>query len=153
MYIELLNKEHNIDVLLNLDTQAVENFINLFEGKYSQQEILDLPVLIESKQGEFYIGKENERIIAMGGYKKIDDNNAKLIRFRVENAFQGKGLGSQFLGFVESKIKQQGFTRISFETASHRKKTLSFYNRHGYSIVGERQFLKLTLLEFEKKLS
>lgn len=51
--------------------------------------------------GEFLIGFISERLIAMGGFKRLSETSAELRRMRIERELQGRGYGTQLLRELE----------------------------------------------------
>ena len=68
-------------------------------GMSQQEDEADL-VAIEQVYlhgGEFLLGFINERLVAMGGFKRLTDTSAELRRMRIEQELQGRGYGTQLL--------------------------------------------------------
>lgn len=59
----------------------------------------------------------------------------------VDNAFRGKGLGTELLGCSEREIARRGGTRVYIETSSTPLyvPTRSFYERNGYMLEAEQK--------------
>ena len=51
--------------------------------------------------GEFLLGFINERLVAMGGFKRLSGTSAELRRMRIERELQGRGYGTQLLRELE----------------------------------------------------
>ncbi len=73
-------------------------------GMSQQQDEADL-VAIEQVYllggGEFRLGFIGERLVAMGGFKRLSDTSAELKRMRIERELQGRGYGTQLLRELE----------------------------------------------------
>lgn len=54
------------------------------------------------------------------------------------NAYSGKGIGGQVIRLLEGQLKRQGVRTLWLETMK-KGKTLSFYQRRGFEIIGEKQ--------------
>ncbi|NHO65703.1 GNAT family N-acetyltransferase [Aestuariicella hydrocarbonica] len=62
------------------------------------------------------------------------DTVGKLRQMAVSEVFQGRGLGSRLIDFVEAILKMRGFTHMEM---SARQTAVEFYRKLGYTMVGE----------------
>ena len=52
--------------------------------------------------------------------------------FYIRKDYQRKGIGSDFLDFIELDVKKIGFCRMTLEVNSHNKKALKLYEKKGF---------------------
>ena len=139
--------------MLALHRRAIQGF-NL--GMSQQQDEADL-VAIEQVYlrdgGEFLLGFVNERLVAMGGFKRLSSTLAELRRMRIELELQGKGYGTQLLDTLERIAFLSGVRRICLEAASRRPLTLEFYRKHGYHEEGRGCYGLIETIKFSKPLA
>jgi GNAT superfamily N-acetyltransferase len=102
--------------------------------------------------GEFLIGFINERLVAMGGFKRLTDTSAELRRMRIERELQGRGYGTQLLRELERLAFQSGIRTLCLETARRRPLTLEFYRKHGYQETGQGFYGEVETVRFSKTL-
>lgn len=57
------------------------------------------------KDGDFILGELDGKVIAMGVFKRIDEETAEIKRMRVHPDFQGRGFGQTILEELEKKAK------------------------------------------------
>ncbi|MDO8550042.1 MAG: GNAT family N-acetyltransferase [Ignavibacteria bacterium] len=78
----------------------------------------------------------NEDRIPIGvGRAHFNSNEEAQIRYMaVEDEWQGKGIGSMILSYLEEKIKERGAKNIILNA---RDLAIKFYEKHGYEIVKE----------------
>ena len=61
------------------------------------------------KNGDFIVGELNNKIVAMGAFKKISDNKAEIKRIRMHPDYQRKGFGQTILDELE---KRGGYLKV-----------------------------------------
>lgn len=76
---------------------------------------------------------------------KQDKDTVKLRQMAVTSGLQGKGIGRVLLSFAENIARDKGFKKITMHA---RKNAVGFYEKLGYSVVGN-EFLEVTLPHFE----
>ena len=57
----------------------------------------------------------------------------------IEPAFQGKGIGTQAIRFLEDEAKKRGFSRMECMVAGSNPRALTLYERLGYDKEGEKK--------------
>jgi GNAT superfamily N-acetyltransferase len=102
--------------------------------------------------GEFLLGFINERLVAMGGFKRLSDTSAELRRMRIERELQGKGYGTQLLRELERLALQSGIRALRLDAARRRPLTLEFYRKHGYQETGRGFYGEVETVQFSKTL-
>ncbi len=61
-----------------------------------------------------------------------------IVSFRVEDAFQGRGIGSRLLRTVENEARRRGRKVATLFVAQDNHRAIRLYQRHGYAIGGTR---------------
>ena len=138
--------------MLTLHRSAMSGFTT---GMTRQEEEADLSAVEHvyiSGGGEFLIGMLGERIVAMGGFKRLSDTTAELRRMRIERSLQGKGYGTQLLRELERLAFACGVRTLILETARARHLTLEFYRKQGYEETGQGYYGEVETVRFTKKL-
>ena len=102
--------------------------------------------------GEFLLGFINERLVAMGGFKRLSDTSAELRRMRIEGELQGRGCGTQLLRELERLAFQSGIRTLCLDAARRRPLTLEFYRKHGYQETGRGFYGEVETVQFSKTL-
>ena len=125
-------------------------------GMSQQEDEADL-VAIEQvylRSGEFLLGFINERLVAMGGFKRLSDTSAELRRMRIERELQGRGrgYGTQLLRELERLALQSGIRALRLDAARRRPLTLEFYRKHGYQEKGRGFYGEVETVQFSKTL-
>jgi ribosomal protein S18 acetylase RimI-like enzyme len=76
--------------------------------------------------------------IGVGRAHFNSDDEAQIRYMAVEEGWQGKGIGSMILSYLEEKIIQKGAKYIILNA---RDLAIKFYEKHGYEIVKESHIL------------
>ena len=139
--------------MLALHRSAIEGFSL---GMSQQQDEADL-VAIEDvylrSRGEFLLGFLGERLVAMGGFKRLADDLAELRRMRIARALQGRGYGTLMLRELEGRAFQSGIRTLCLDAARRRSLTLEFYRKHGYQQTGRSFYGTVETVQFKKALA
>ncbi len=138
--------------MLALHRSAIEGFVL---GMTQQQDEADL-VAVEDvylrSRGEFLLGFLGERLVAMGGFKRLSDDSAELRRMRIARELQGQGYSTLMLRELERRALQCGIRTLCLDTARRRPLTLEFYRKHGYQQTGRSFYGVVETVQFKKAL-
>ena len=77
--------------------------------------------------------------------KPISDDEIKMRQVAVDNAIQGKGIGSFLVQFCEDFSKERGFKRITLHA---RENAVPFYLKQSYEVIGD-TFVEVGLPHFK----
>lgn len=143
---------HLVEPLIELDKEAVEDFYELIKDVYTRKDFYDIDYYY--RNGEFYLLiDDNENIIGTCAYVEKDPQTAELKRFRIKKDLRGKGLGKDFLAYMENKLKDKGFKTLVLNTSIMRESTLKFYEKMGFEVTDKEPFGDIQLVYFKKQLA
>ncbi len=100
----------------------------------------DINNIYIGNNGEFIVGVLNDRIIATGALKRIDDSTAEITSMRVHPDYQGKGYGREILQQLESCAESIGYRVLILETDEKLIAAMNLYERNGF-IFQKREFI------------
>ncbi|MFW9910580.1 MAG: GNAT family N-acetyltransferase [Candidatus Thorarchaeota archaeon] len=86
---------------------------------------------------EFHVLRAEEKIIAVGSFGTLDEHTAWIPLMYVASKFHRQGIGSALVKHLEGIARKQHFSKVRLETDSGAHWALSFYEKHGYSIVAK----------------
>jgi GNAT superfamily N-acetyltransferase len=138
--------------MLALHRSAIEGFTL---GMSQQQDEADLVAVEEiylRSRGEFLLGFVSERLVAMGGFKRLTDDLAELRRMRIARDLQGRGYGTLMLRELERRAFDSSIRTLCLDTARRRPLTLEFYRKHGYQETGQSFYGAVETVQFSKTL-
>ncbi|HNJ28985.1 MAG TPA: GNAT family N-acetyltransferase [Ferruginibacter sp.] len=93
---------------------------------------------------------DDDDLLACCLLTRSDNNSVRLRQMAVQNNLQGKGIGASMMNFAETVARDKGFKKMVMHA---RKTALGFYEKLGYSVVGD-EFTEVTIPHFvmEKSL-
>lgn len=98
---------------------------------------------LESASVNAFIADEAGQVIACGRLQENPGKTGQIRYMAVDKHYQGKGLGKQILGFLESRANEMGLAKIELQA---RDNALEFYKSAGYTIK-EKSFLLWGLIQ------
>ena len=143
--------EHR-EPMLALHRSAVVGFTLGMSQQEDEADLMAVEQVYLRGGGEFLIGFINERVVAMGGFKRLTDTSAELRRMRIERELQGRGFGTQLLRELEQIAYQSGIRTLCLDTARRRPLTLDFYRKRGYQETGRGFYGAVETVQFSKTL-
>ena len=138
--------------MLALHRNALTGFTLGMTQQEDEADLMAIEQVYLSSGGEFVIGLLDDRLIAMGGFKRLTDTSAELRRMRVERELQGRGYGTQLLRELERLAFQSGIRTICLDAARRRPLTLEFYRKHGYQETGRGFYGEVETVQLSKTL-
>jgi GNAT superfamily N-acetyltransferase len=102
--------------------------------------------------GEFLLGFLDDRLVAMGGYKRTSPDTAELRRMRVTPELQGLGHGKAVLRELEKCAREAGIRHLHVQAPLSRTFTLNFLRKYGYQETGRSHYGDVETVQFEKTL-
>jgi GNAT superfamily N-acetyltransferase len=97
-----------------------------------EDDLLDIEEHYFKNSGEFIVGLENDKIIAMGAIRKIDEQTAEIARMRVHPECQGRGIGRKILFELEKFAADHDYKKLVLETDERLSNAIRLYQKNGY---------------------
>jgi GNAT superfamily N-acetyltransferase len=138
--------------MLMLHRSAIAGFTLGMSQQDDEADLMAIEQVYLHAGGEFLIGVIDEKLVAMGGFKRLSDTSAELRRMRIVRELQGKGYGTQLLHELERIAFQVGIRTLCLDTARSRPLTLEFYRKHGYQETGRGSYGAVETVRFSKTL-
>lgn len=138
--------------MLALHRSAIEGFDLGMNQQQDEADLLELENVYIRPGGEFLLGFIGQRLIAMGGFKRLSNTDAELKRMRIARDLQGQGYGTILLEELERRAWQAGVGNLCLEAAKRRPLTLEFYRKHGYQESGQGMYGIIETVRFTKTL-
>lgn len=149
--IRRYKKSDNKDVW-KLHILGLEQFKAYLGGGWDKD--LDNIEQIYLKNGDFIVGEINNKIVAMGAFKKISDKKAEIKRIGVHPDFQRKGFGQIILNELEKRAVKFGYKILQLDTTDKQVPSQKFFEKNGYIKTKTERLEKhgLDMIFYEKKL-
>lgn len=103
-----------------------------------------------STGGDFMVGIDDERLIAMGAIVKRNCETAEIKRMRVHPEHQRRGYGEQMLHALEKQAAFLGFEKLVLETTSVQVAAQALYEKNRFHLVQEWDEGEFHILRYEK---
>lgn len=105
-----------------------------------------------NNNGEFLVGLQDNKVICMGAFKKIDDETAEIKRIRIEIEYQGRGIGGLLLTALENSARTKAYKRVVLDTTSRQVPAQKLFRRNGYIETVRKQYKEMELIYYSKIL-
>jgi ribosomal protein S18 acetylase RimI-like enzyme len=99
-------------------------------------DLAEVPDSFVSAGGDFVLVVDDGRIVGMGGYKRVSELEAQVLRVRVHPAVRRRGVGSRLMSAIETAAAASGARRMVLETAQNQPEAIAFYESIGYHQTG-----------------
>jgi GNAT superfamily N-acetyltransferase len=121
--------------VFDLHVRALKNEdAYMYTGKW-EEDFENIEENYINNMGEFIVGLLDQRIIAMGGLRKMTEDTVELRRMRVDPKYQRKGYGQTILDSLERKAKELGYSIIQLNTSLKQVSAQKFYEKNGYKEI------------------
>lgn len=135
--------------------------IDQWDEIYPSKEILEDDILhnkmlimrISNEIAAVIVFNENqEKEYLDGNWNSNGPKTAVVHRLCIKPHFQGYGMATEMMKYVESNLRSNGYNDIRLDAFSKNPYALKLYKKLGYKEVGETYFRKGKFLLFEKVL-
>ncbi len=130
-----LNEEYlgwivgNLQKLYGIDAMSI---VHQTVRQYAERTIDEIAVFVPP-EGIFYLLKEGENAIGMGGLRRVRKGVAEIKRMYVKPEYRGKGLGKALLQQLLRKGQEFGFSLILLETGKFMTAAHRLYRSAGFA--------------------
>lgn len=100
-----------------------------------------------SKDGTFFVGIDDGRVVGTAGVRKLEENMCEIRRIYLKKEYRGKGNGEK-LFLAALNFAEKNCAGALLKTDPALKKAISMYLKHGFSFVMKKD----GYLYFEKRL-
>lgn len=124
--------EKDIELVVPL---YIEHYNNYEDGGWTRETTYKRIHQVWSREDSLCMILEQGREVvgfSMGYFEQYDDIQAyDLVEIVIAHAYQGKGIGTYFMGLIEAKVKELGGAMIQLEAVNDDMHN-SFYGKLGY---------------------
>lgn len=99
-----------------------------------------------SKDGAFFVGIDNGRVVGTAGVRKLEENMCEIRRIYLKKEYRGKGNGEK-LFLAALNFAEKNCAGALLKTDPALKKAINMYLKHGFSFVMKKD----GYLYFEKR--
>lgn len=106
-----------LQAVLSLHKTAMEH-VGAYKGDGPwDDDLRDIQKNYLDSNGEFLIVFDNDILVGMGAFRKINTQEAEIKRMRVLPLYQGKGIGKTILTKLERSALNKGYSALLLETS------------------------------------
>ncbi len=102
--------------------------------------------------GEFLVGTIEDRIVAMGAFRRTGPDRAEIKRMRVHADFQRQGFGQAIYTALEKHARELGYSLLHLDTAVVLVGAQHFYAKNGYQEVRRGKLGIIDCIFYEKQI-
>jgi GNAT superfamily N-acetyltransferase len=117
------------EYIINCLTKELEERYNEpGTGLFNPQDVL-------GRRSIFIAGYINNKIIACGALRPVDDSTCEVKRMFVIPDYRGNGYSTAILKELETKAKEFNYSEIILETGKRQPEALGLYTKCGYTVI------------------
>lgn len=105
------------------------------------------------ENGEFLVGIQGGRLVAMGAFRKTGVGRVEIKRMRVDTNFQGRGFGQNMLSVLEERAAEKGCGALRLDTTIGQEGAQRLYVRNGYREAGRGSMWGFDCVFYEKTVT
>lgn len=115
----------------------------------------DIEGVYTNAGGAFWVlAASDGEIAGYGAVLRVEDEIARLRRFRVRASWRRRGLATRLLMEAERFCREHGYSRVTLGTSDRQHAAQALYQKYGYAEIRSRQFRNNERdIEFAKVLS
>jgi GNAT superfamily N-acetyltransferase len=102
--------------------------------------------------GEFVVGENNGRVVAMGALLPTGPGQGEIKRMRVEPSLQRQGLGRAILSALLEAARRRSLRRLHLETTAGQVAARGLYESSGFVMAGSRNEGNFEVLSYRLEL-
>ncbi|MCW1300972.1 MAG: GNAT family N-acetyltransferase [Candidatus Nanoarchaeia archaeon] len=130
-------KEDVNSILQIINESNRKSFSQVIPKEYFRQPILTLEDLLQDfEKMKFLVYEENGLPIGVAGfYVKPEEGVCRIRWFSVHPEYQGRGIGSKMMEFLQNEAKKLGLRKMRVVTLREAYWAVNFYSKCGYREV------------------
>jgi ribosomal protein S18 acetylase RimI-like enzyme len=128
--------KRSINSLLQVDIEAQHQATGNFSKK---EKLKELKKRFDKGYEIFYAYRKDDEIIAYSTLKPFFPGykHCEVYWLNVKQKYQGQGIGTKLIKYVENIAKKKGFRKVFVYTGKTMKKTRKFYEKNNYKLINE----------------
>ena len=129
-----------------------ELFNAQYPGRAAKPGSVTTPDEMVPPHGTFLIGWEDDRAVAIGGLRRIEDGVCEIKRMYVVPDARSRGVGRALLEGLEDSARRLGYARVRLDAGPAQTHSISMFRRTGYVEIPKYNDNHIAVYFAEKRL-
>ena len=126
-------KKYDIEITIKLYRISLQdNKTGFIQDIDFRQNIQNMIKELRPDNGDIYVLKRNERVVAMGALKKVDDTTVEMCKLHIYPNLKGRGLGKKLALALIAFAKEKGYKTINLHVTKTQKEAIGLYTKLGF---------------------
>jgi len=123
-----------------------------YPGRAVKPGSVTTPDELVAPHGAFLVGYEDERPVAIGGVRRLEDSVCEIKRMYVVPGARSCGAGRALLGALEDAARGLGYERVRLDAGPAQQHSVSLFRRTGYVEIPKYNANHIAVYFAEKRL-
>lgn len=106
-----------------------------YPGRIAKPGSVTTPEEMTPPHGVFLVGYEDERPIAIGGVRRLEDDVCEIKRMYVVPGARSRGAGRALLRALEDAARELGYTRVRLDAGPQQEHSKRLFAASGYTEI------------------
>jgi GNAT superfamily N-acetyltransferase len=106
-----------------------------YPGRVARPGSVTTPDEMVAPHGVFLVGYEDERPVAIGGLRRLEDDVCEIKRMYVVPGARSHGAGRALLSALEDAARGLGYERVRLDAGPAQQHSISMFRRTGYTEI------------------
>lgn len=117
--------------------ELIDLFNAQYPGRAARPGSVTTPAEMVAPHGVFLVGYEDERPIAIGGVRRLEDGVAEIKRMYVVPDARSRGAGRALLAALEDAARGLGYERVRIDAGAEQKHSRRLFADTGYTEISQ----------------
>ena len=126
-------KKRDIEITIKLYRISLrDNKAGFIQNIDFRENIQNMMKELRSDNGDIYVLKRNERVVAMGALKKVNDSTVEMCKLHIYPNLKGRGLGKKLALALIDFAKKKNYSKINLHVTKTQKEAIGLYTKLGF---------------------
>jgi GNAT superfamily N-acetyltransferase len=112
--------------------ELIDHLNEIYPGRFARPGSVTTPDEMVAPHGVFLVGYEDERAVAVGGIRPLDDGACEIKRLYVVPDARSRGAGRALLEALEDAARELGYERVRLDAGPKQTHSKALFAATGY---------------------